>query len=286
MTGKSGKNIMMLKNKVAIVTGCYRGFGKVIAELFVHEGAKVSACDIVSVNTLKEAMNTSIQRKKNRVLWFQTDVSQENQVNDLVSRTYNQHKRIDILVNNVGIAGPTQDCWNITLDEWNQTLAVNLSSAFLCSKAVLPHMIRQHSGRIINISSITAKNPIAHRTPYATSKMGLIGFTRALATDVGQYNITVNAICPGNPGGIRNQEVAHALNTYHHKRFDPTQYHMELSKIRQEGILAGQHRGHEGYVNTLITHNDVAALALFLASDASSSITGQDINVSGGAIMW
>lgn len=277
---------MILKDKVAIVTGCHRGFGKAIAELFIQEGAKVSVCDIISVNELKEAISTSFQRKKNHVLWFQTDVSQEDQVNDLVSTTYNQHKRIDILVNNVGIAGPTQDCWKITLDEWNQTLAVNLSSAFLCSKAVLQHMIQQKSGRIINISSITGKNPIAHRTPYATTKMGLIGFTRALATDVGQYNITVNAICPGNPGGRRNQEVAHDLDAYHHKKFDPTRYRKELTKARQQGILAGQHRGSDGYVNTLITHNDVASLALFLASDASRRITGQDINVSGGAIMW
>jgi 2-hydroxycyclohexanecarboxyl-CoA dehydrogenase len=277
---------MILKDKVAIITGCHRGFGKAIAELFIQEGARVSLCDIVSVNELKEAISTSIQRKKNQVLWFQTDVSHEDQVRELVSTTYNQYKRIDILVNNVGIAGPTQDCWNITSDEWNQTLAVNLSSAFLCSKAVLPHMIHQNSGRIINISSITGKNPIAHRTPYATSKMGLIGFTRALATDVGPYNITVNAICPGNPGGLRNQDVAHALDTYHQKKFDPTRYELDLSKTRQHGILAGQHRGTEGYVNTLITHNDVATLALFLASDASSRITGQDINVSGGAIMW
>lgn len=276
---------MILHEKVAIITGCYRGFGKAIAERFIHEGAKVAICDLVPVQDLQKSLHVT-GREKPQILWFQTDVSQEDQVNALVAETYEQYQRIDILVNNVGIAGPTKDCWNITLNEWNQTLAVNLGSAFLCSKAVLPHMIRQQVGRIINLSSITGKQPIAHRTPYATSKMGLIGLTRALATDVGQYGITVNAICPGNPGGLRNQEVAHALATYQHHLFDPNQYEYDRSIVRQQGILAGEHRQTEGFVNALITHDDVAALALFLASDAACHITGQDINVSSGTIMW
>jgi NAD(P)-dependent dehydrogenase (short-subunit alcohol dehydrogenase family) len=276
---------MILHEKVAIITGCYRGFGKSIAERFIYEGANVAICDLVPVHELQERFH-AMDREKPQILWFQTDVSQEDQVNALVAETYEQYQRIDILVNNVGIAGPTKDCWNITLNEWNQTLAVNLGSAFLCSKAVLPHMIRQRAGRIINLSSIAGKQPIAHRTPYATSKMGLIGLTRALATDVGQYGITVNAICPGNPGGLRNQEVAHALATYQHHPFDPKQYTHNHNIVRQQGILAGEHRRTEGFVNALITHDDVAALAVFLASDAASHITGQDINVSSGTIMW
>lgn len=276
---------MLLHDKVAIITGCYRGFGKAIAERFIHEGAKVAICDLVPVHELQESLQVT-SHEHPPILWFQTDVSHEDQVEALVAETYEQYQRIDILVNNVGIAGPTKDCWNITLDEWNQTLAANLGSAFLCSKAVLPYMIRQKAGRIINLSSITGKQPIAHRTPYATSKMGLIGLTRALATDVGQYGITVNAICPGNPGGLRNQEVAQALATYLHHTFDPKQYADHRRISRQQGILAGEYRRTEGFVNALITHDDVAALAVFLASDATCHITGQDINVSSGTIMW
>jgi NAD(P)-dependent dehydrogenase (short-subunit alcohol dehydrogenase family) len=276
---------VILREKVAVITGCYRGFGKAIAERFIQEGASVSVCDLVSVQELKKAIPAT-NHETREILWFQTDVSQEAQVNAFIAATYAKYQRIDILVNNVGIAGPTRDCWDITAEEWRQTLAVNLGSPFLCSKAVLPHMIHQDSGRIINISSITGKYPKAHRTPYTTSKMGLIGFTRALATDVGQYHVTVNAICPGNPGGLRNQEVAHALAAYHQKPFDPLQYERENAHARQHGILAGQFRQSEGYVNAMITHHDIAALALFLASDAAEHITGQDINVSCGAAMW
>jgi NAD(P)-dependent dehydrogenase (short-subunit alcohol dehydrogenase family) len=276
---------LLLHDKVAIITGCYRGFGKAIAKCFLQEGACVAICDLVSVDALQTAI-PSTNSHTGRIRYFQTDVSHEDEVSALVAATVAEYQRIDILVNNVGIAGPTEDCWNITLDEWNHTLAVNLGSPFLCSKAVLPHMIRQRAGRIINISSITGKYPKAHRTPYTTTKMGVIGFTRALATDVGQYSITVNAICPGNPGGRRNQEVAHALATYHQHSFNAQKYQRDLATTRRHGILAGQYRHSEGYVNALIAHRDVATLAVFLASDAAQHITGQDINICSGAVMW
>ena len=275
-----------LDGKVAIITGCGRGFGEAIAKLFAREGAKVSICDMIPLRELEEKVGSNIRARGGEVLCFQTDVSEEEQVNAMVKETIEKLGTVDILVNNVGIAGPTKDCWKITLAEWNRTLSVNLGGTFLCTKAVLPAMIRKKEGRIINISSITGKNPLPHRTPYATSKMGMIGFTRTLATEVGRYNITVNAICPGSPSGVRNMELARDFAKYLGEPFDANEYQKQIDIWRQKGVLGGQYLSREGFTGALITHEDVAFMALFLASNEASRITGQDINVSGGEVMW
>jgi NAD(P)-dependent dehydrogenase (short-subunit alcohol dehydrogenase family) len=147
-------------------------------------------------------------------------------------------------------------------------------------------MIKKNYGRIINFSSIVAKNPYPYRTPYATTKMGIIGFTRILALEVGKYNITANAICPGNPGGERNVEVLKDVAEYTGKPFDEAVVRERFKEMREKGVLGGMYLGAEGHVEALITHEDVARLALFLASDDAASITGQDINVSAGTTMW
>ena len=129
---------------------------------------------------------------------------------------------IDILAPVVGIAGPTRDLQDLSLAEWQRVLAVNLDSIFLCCKAVLPEMIRRQ-GRIIMFSSPSGKEPLAHRMPYTTSKMGVIGLTRTLAAEVGRYNITVNAICPGGHPA-RDLELAKAFAEYRDLPFDGTTY--------------------------------------------------------------
>ncbi len=275
-----------LFGKVAIITGCGRGFGEAMAKLFARDGAAVSICDIIPPKELEEKVGSRIETSGGKVLCFRTDVSKESQVNAMVKETIDRFGTVDILVNNVGISGPTNDCWKITLAEWNKTLSVNLGGTFLCTKAVLPEMIRKKWGRIINIASITGKNPLPHRTPYATSKMGIIGFTRTLATEVGRYNITVNAICPGNPGGMRNLELARDLAQYLCKPFDADEYRRQVDEQRGRGVLGGVYLRNEGFIGTLITHEDVAFMALFLASDEARMITGQDINVCGGTVMW
>jgi NAD(P)-dependent dehydrogenase (short-subunit alcohol dehydrogenase family) len=274
-----------LEDKVAIITGCARGFGKAIAELYAREGAAVSICDIVPVSELENKTGRGIEAAGGRVLCFQVDVTHEDEVNSMVQSTIEKLGRVDILVNNVGIPGPTKDCWNISLAEWSKTIAGNLNGTFLYAKAVLPHMIRNRKGRIINISSVTGKSPLPHRTPYATSKMGIIGFTRTLATEVGKYNVTVNAICPGSPGGERNVELARDLASYLGKTFDDSEYRKQieaqgrtatLAETTDDGILIG----------AAIKHEDVAFMAVFLASEEASMITGQDINVCAGGVMW
>ena len=158
-----------LEGKVAIITGCGRGFGEAMAKLFTKEGAAVSISDIIPVEDLWNRVGSKIKTDNHKVICLNVDVSKEDQVNNMVKETIKQFGRIDILVNNVGITGPTKDCWNVTLEEWNRTLSVNINGTFLCTKAVLPEMIERKSGRIINMSSITGKNPLPHRTPYATS---------------------------------------------------------------------------------------------------------------------
>jgi NAD(P)-dependent dehydrogenase (short-subunit alcohol dehydrogenase family) len=274
-----------LNDRVALITGCGRGFGEATAKLFAEEGAAVSICDIIPLRELEEKVGSKIEAMGGKVLCSQTDVTKEDQVNSMVRETVKRFGTVDILVNNVGVAGPTKDCWEITFEEWSKTMSANLGGTFLCTKAVLPEMIRMKRGRIINLSSITGKSPMPHRTPYATSKMGIIGFTRTLATEVGKYNITVNAICPGNPGGERNIEVAGGLIKYLGKPFEADEARRQFDEQRQRGVLGGRYLSHEGFVEALITHEDVAFMALFLASDEASRITGQDLNVCGGAVM-
>ena len=208
-----------LKNKVAIVTGAGRGHAEAVARRFAKEGAAVAICDVMPVQELEAKVGSDIRAAGGDVRCFKTDVSQEESVNQMVAATIEQFGTVDILANVVGIAGPTKDIWDMSLQEWRHTLEVNLDSLFICSKAVLPEMIRKKYGRIINFSSGTGKQPLSHRAPYATSKMGVIGFTRTLAADVGRYNVTVNAICPGWHME-RSLELAKGRAEYMNKPFD------------------------------------------------------------------
>ena len=208
-----------LDGKVAIVTGAGRGHAEAVARRFAKEGAEVSLCDTVPVKALEANVGSKIREQGGKALCLQTDVSKEDQVSRMVQETLQEFGTVDILANVVGIAGPAKDIWDMTLTEWKQTLEVNLDSLFLCCKAVLPEMIRKNYGKIINFSSGTGKQPLSHRAPYATTKMGVIGFTRTLAADVGRYNINVNAICPG-AHEERSVELARSRAEYMNKPFD------------------------------------------------------------------
>ncbi len=183
-----------LESKVALITGGARGNAEAIALRYAAEGADIVTCDIVPAEELDNTTGKAVRKTGRRALCFETDVSDESQVNDMVETAMAEFGKIDICVHVVGIAGPTQDIQHLTHAEWRNVLAVNVDSAFLVCRAVLPHMIERQTGRIILFSSATGKQPLPHRTPYAASKMGIIGLTRTLAAEVGRHKITVNAI--------------------------------------------------------------------------------------------
>jgi 3-oxoacyl-[acyl-carrier protein] reductase len=245
---------MRLANRVAIVTGSSRGIGKAIAKLFASEGARV----VVNYSkSEKEALAVvdEIKRDGGMAIHLQADVSKSDDVRKMVQRTVQEFDGVDILVNNAGVHF-AKDLFDITEDEWNRTIDVNLKGAYLCSKEVAPIMIKQKRGRIINISSNSGEyHQSAMRfVEYVVSKAGMNGLTRALALKLGPY-IRVNAILPGY---ISTEMVAH---------FTPEDEKMLMN---------------ETAVKRFGNVEDVAYAALFLASDESDFITGELMFVTGG----
>ena len=153
----------ILEGKVAIITGAARGHAKALALRFAEEGAMVSVCDITPEEVLEDEVVSRIRDGGGKAKGFQVDVSREDQVNRMAQETIEAFGTVDVLANVVGVAGPTKDVWDMTLEEWRRTLQVNLDSAFLGCKAVLPEMIKKRYGKIINFSSGTGKQPLSHR---------------------------------------------------------------------------------------------------------------------------
>ncbi|MEW6375768.1 MAG: SDR family oxidoreductase, partial [Thermodesulfobacteriota bacterium] len=184
---------MKLQDKVAIVTGGGRGLGRSIVLSFGREGAKV----VLAARTKEEIDHVveELRSLKKDALAVPTDISDEDQVNHMVKRTLETYGTIDILVNNAGTRGPIGPIHEISLSEWEKTLRVNLTAAFLCTKAVLPIFMEKKEGKIINVTTTTTPRP--NLTPYMVAKVGLIHFTKQLSRELKDYNIQVNAIHPG-----------------------------------------------------------------------------------------
>lgn len=246
---------MLLKDKVAIITGGARGIGKEIALTFAREGADICICDVneqLLEETAKELKSTGRQ-----AIGLKVDVANFSQVEDMVQKVLDKFAKVDILINNAGI---TRD--NLLLrmkeEEWDAVINVNLKGTFNCTKAVSKAMIKQKSGRIVNVASIIGLIGNAGQANYAASKGGVISFTKSAAKELASRNINVNAIAPG---------------------FIKTDMTAKLSQDLQESMLKAIP------LNRFGEPSDVANLALFLASESSSYITGHVIQLDGGMVM-
>ncbi len=260
---------MRLDGEVAIVTGAGQGIGQQIALRLGQEGAFVCLVDMIS-EKIKETQQMIEKRNEKKSKIIVADVSQESQVEDIVREAVKIHDRIDVLVNNVGIMGPVKQVEEILVDEWDQTMVVNLRGMFLCCKHVVPIMKRQKRGSIVNMASATGKRPLTQRLPYATSKMGVIGLTRTLAAEVGKWNIRVNSVCPGAVEGPRLTKVFEGIMRFSGKSWDQVvSDRLELTPLK-----------------TLIHPKHIAGVVAFLCSEDAAMITGEDVNVSAGNVMF
>jgi 3-oxoacyl-[acyl-carrier protein] reductase len=245
---------LILADKVAIVTGASRGIGRAIAEEMAANGARV----VVNYNHSAEAameVVAGIKERGSEAVAIQADVSQLSAAQAMVKETLASFGQVDVLVNN---AGTTRDTLLMMMseDDWDTVVETNLKSVYNCAKAVLrPMLRRKQGGRIINISSVAGLMGQGGQTNYAASKAGIIGFTKALAKEVGQRQITVNAIAPG---------------------FFPTALTEVLSDEMRAQLLPFIPLGRWGELE------EVAHLAVFLASSRASYITGEVIRVDGG----
>lgn len=260
---------MSLEGEVAIVTGGGQGIGQQIAFRLAQEGATVVIADVNEKGSVETA-ETILKHYGRKAKVIPTDITQEEQVTHLVDSAFAVDHKIDILVNNAGITGPMKGIEEIDLEEWEATMAVNLRGMFLCCKHTVPIMKRQERGGIINIASMSGKRPLAQRTPYTTSKMGVIGFTRTLAAEVGKWKIRVNSVCPGAVAGPRYDAVVEGI--------------MKHSGKTREQVISEW--GEASALKTFVDPRYVAGVVAFLCSEDAAMMTGQDINVSAGMIMY
>lgn len=251
----------------AVVTAAGRGIGREIAAGLAAAGVNVVINDIDSAAA--EAAASDLADLAGRVVPVPGDVSDVEASSRLVETAVDTFGGLDILVNNVGIAGPRKPCEEISGEAFMDTLSVNLGGIFNPTREAIPHLKRSPAGRIVNVSSKSAKHPRTNRTPYAASKMGVIGFTRTLALELAEHGVTANTVCPGTVAGDRLDRVI----TRRADRLD-----LPVDEVEREFRESSP-------MDVLTKPNDVADMVLFLCSTRADHVVGQDLNVSAGRIM-
>lgn len=253
-----------LEGRVVAVTGGNRGIGRVIAETMSRAGAHVV------VGTRDPGTADALRSELPGIDVVACDVTDADSTARFADRLLERHHRVDAVVANAGIAGPTAPLHEIDPEAWRECVDVDLTGVFLTLRPFVPAMITQRSGRLIAVSSITAKRPLHGRSPYAAAKMGVIALMRTLALEVGPYGVCANTICAGSVGGPRIDAVIRA---------DAEARGVPEAQVRRE---------HESgaVLDRLVRAEEVAQACVFLAGPASAAITGEDINVSAGAVMY
>ena len=239
-----------LKNKSAVITGGAQGFGLDIAKKFLEFGAKVRIWDID-----EKELNEAKKKINNPNLDFDVvDVSDYQNVNGTVNKI-SKNSKIDILINNAGITGPTAELWNYNIEDWKKVLDINLQGTFYCCKAIAPIMIKNNYGRIVNIASVSGKDGNANASAYSSAKAGVIGLTKSLGKELAEYNIAVNAV---TPAGAKTRILD------------------QMSKEHVQRMLSKVPRGR------FLELDELSSLVCWLSSEENSFSTAAVFDISGG----
>jgi NAD(P)-dependent dehydrogenase (short-subunit alcohol dehydrogenase family) len=248
-----------MKGKRVLVTAGAGGIGRAIAGKFASAGATVFVCDI------DEAALGQLREQLPSVMTSVCDIADRGSVARMVAESAAALGGLDVLVNNAGIAGPSASVADMDPDAWETVLRVNLTGTFMVTQLAIPHLKKSAAGSIVVMSSLAGRFGYPNRSAYATTKWGLIGFTKTLSRELGEYGIRVNAILPGAVAGPRLQQVFQGRAS------------VSGHSVAQEEAAALANQSIKSFVDPA----DIAALAVFLASDAGRSISGQMIPIDG-----
>ena len=268
----------LASTRIVAITAGASGIGRAVAESFLAQGSVVYICD-VDAEALKEASSASTKAPagekatasekgipdRGALRCVRADVSRYEDVQRFFAQIQGEQGRLDVLVNNAGISGPTAPAEAVDPADWDQTISVNLNGQFYCAREAIPLLKAAGGGSIVNVSSNVAFSGLPSRAPYAASKWGVIGLTKTLAMELGVHNIRVNALCPGSVSGERIEGVIER---------DATERGMTVEQIRSAYLRQSSMR-------LFASPEDVANMILFLTSDEGGVISGQTIGVDG-----
>ena len=253
------------KNKKIVISAGASGIGWATTKVCISRGAQVFLCDVNQKLINKISKN---KKYKNKIFAYECDASNENEVIDFFSKILKKTKKIDALINNIGISGPTGTLETIDSKEWERTLKVNVVSHFYFTKQAIPIIKKNKKGSIVNLSSGAGIMGFPLRSPYAASKWAIVGLTKTLAMELGKFNIRVNAICPGTIKGDRMKRVVKDKAKF---------LKVPQNAVEKEFISMAS-------MNSWIYEEDIGKMCAFLISNDSERISGQIIGVDGNAV--